>query len=200
MENDWTVTGTYFEACNCDAICPCVLTGSPTDGHCNALIGWHIDQGNFGDIQLDGFNAALFVHSPGHMMETKWRVALYVDERANTGQQEALTKIFSGAAGGPLAEMGSLIGEVLGIKAAAISYSSDGRQRALTIPNLADMAIEAIAGQNGEEVSLANMPFTPVPGYPAVVCNSSQLNYRDHGFSVEVSKKNGFYSPFSYRP
>lgn len=199
MNNEWKVTGTYFEACNCDAICPCVVTGSPSDGFCNALIGWHVDRGNFGDVSLDGLNAALFAHVPGHMLETKWRVALYVDERADAGQQEALTRIFSGAAGGPLAEMAPLIGEVLGVKTAAISYRSDGRQRALTIPNVADMAIEALAGQNGEEVSLANMPFTPVPGYPAVVCNSRRLSYRDHGFNVEVSKKNGFYSPFSYQ-
>lgn len=200
MDNQWKVAGTYFEACNCEAACPCVFTGPPTEGDCNALIGWHVDQGSFDGTRLDGLNAALFAHTPGHMLETKWQVALYVDERASEAQRDALTSIFSGAAGGPLAALAPLIGEVLGVRSAAIDYRSDGRQRALTIAQVADMEVEAIEGQGGAEVTIANMPITPVPGHPAVVCRSKRLNFHDHGFDVEVSKKNGFYSPFSYQP
>jgi len=199
METQWKVAGTYFEACNCEAACPCVFTSPPTDGECNALIGWHIDQGSFADTRLDGLNAALFAHVPGHMLQTKWKVALYVDERADANQQDALTKIFSGAAGGHLAALGPLIGEVLGARSAAIDYRADGKHRSLTIPHLAEMEIEALAGQGGEEVTLSNVPFTVVPGYPAVVCHSKRLSFHDHGFDVEISKKNGFYSPFSYQ-
>ena len=119
MDTQWKVAGTYFEACNCDAACPCVFTSPPTHGDCNALLGWHINQGTFADIHLDGLNAALFVYTPGHMLQTKWKVALYVDERADAKQQDALTKIFSGAAGGHLAALVPLIGEVLGVKSAA---------------------------------------------------------------------------------
>jgi hypothetical protein len=199
MDTQWKVAGTYFESCNCEAACPCVFTGPPTDGECNALIGWHIDQGSFEGSRLDGLNAALFAHTPGHMLQTKWQVALYVDERADAKQQEALTKIFSGAAGGHLAALGPLIGEVLGVKTTAIEYRSDGKQRSLSIPNVADMEIEALQGQGGEDVTLSNVPFTPVPGYPAVVSQSKRLNFHDYGFNVEVTKKNGFYSPFSYQ-
>ncbi|MEE8334606.1 MAG: DUF1326 domain-containing protein, partial [Alphaproteobacteria bacterium] len=45
----WSLKGTYFESCNCDAACPCVFLSAPTDGDCTVLIGWHIDQGNDGD-------------------------------------------------------------------------------------------------------------------------------------------------------
>jgi hypothetical protein len=122
MDTPWKVSGTYFESCNCEAACPCVFLGPPTDGECNALIGWHVDHGSFDDTQLDGLNAALFAHSPGHMLQTKWKVALYVDEKADEKQRDALTKIFSGAAGGHLAALGPLIGEVLGVRATAIDY------------------------------------------------------------------------------
>lgn len=199
MKTPWKVSGTYFESCNCEAACPCVFLGPPTDGECNALIGWHIDQGSFDNTRLDGLNAALFAHSPGHMLQTKWKVALYVDERADDKQRDALTKIFSGAAGGHLAALEPLIGEVLGVRSAAIDYRMDGKQRALAIPNVAEMEIEALTGQGGEDVTVSNMPFTPVPGYPAVVCHSKRLNFSDHGFDLEISKKNGFYSPFSYQ-
>ena len=71
------------------------------------------------------FNAALLrFMSPGHMLEVKWKVAPYVDERADQGQQDALTQIFSGQAGGHLAGLAPLIGEVLGVKAAPIEYRS----------------------------------------------------------------------------
>jgi len=199
MDTQWKVAGTYFEACNCEAACPCVFTSPPTDGECNALVGWHIDQGSFANTRLDGLNGALFAHAPGHMLQTKWKVALYVDEKADASQQDALTKIFSGAAGGHLAALGPLVGEVLGVRSAAIDYRANGKHRSLTIPHLAEMEIEALAGQNGEEVTLSKVPFTVVPDYPAVVCHSKRLSFHDHGFDLEISKKNGFYSPFNYQ-
>jgi len=199
MDTQWKVAGTYFEACNCEAACPCVFTSPPTDGECNALVGWHIDQGGFANTRLDGLNVALFAHAPGHMLQTKWKVALYVDEKADASQQDALTKIFSGAAGGHLAALGPLVGEVLGVRSAAIDYRANGKHRSLTIPHLAEMEIEALAGQNGEEVTLSKVPFTVVPDYPAVECHSKRLSFHDHGFDLEISKKNGFYSPFNYQ-
>ena len=91
-------SGTYFETCNCEVACPCVFLGSPSSADCTVLIAWHIDQGGFGDTKLDGLNAVLAVHSPGHMLKTKWQVALYLDQRASPPQAEALGKIFSGQA------------------------------------------------------------------------------------------------------
>jgi hypothetical protein len=200
MNTPWKVSGTYFEACNCDVACPCVFTSAPTSGECNALIAWHVEQGRYEDLSLDGLNAALFAHAPGHMLQTKWQVALYLDERADDRQRDALGKIFSGQAGGPLGALGPLIGEVLGVKPAAIDYKAKGKQRSLSIAGVGDMEIAAIEGQNGAEVTINHHPFTPVPGFPAVVGRSSRLNYHDYGFKVEISEKNGFYSPFAYQP
>src|SRR6202007_3236540 len=101
------------------------------------LIAWHIDRGQFGEIGLDGLNAVLAIHSPGHMLEGKWKVALYVDERADQDQQNALTQIFSGQAGGYLAGLAPLIGEVLGAKAAPIEYHSEGKRRSLRFGDIA---------------------------------------------------------------
>ena len=67
--------GSYFEACNCDLACPCVFLSPPTSGNCTVLLAWHIDQGRFGEVNLDGLNAVLAAHSPGPMLEVKWKVA-----------------------------------------------------------------------------------------------------------------------------
>jgi hypothetical protein len=199
MPTSWKVAGSYFEACNCEVACPCVFTSPPTSGECTVLVAWHIEQGRFGEIDLDGLNAVLAAHSPGHMLEGKWKVALYVDERANQSQQDALTQIFSGQAGGHLANLAPLIDQVLGVKAAPIQFRSEGKQRSLHLGDVAVAEIEGLSGQNGSDVTIASHPFTAVPGFPAVVAKSKQMSFSDYGLKWEVSNKNGFFSPFAYQ-
>ena len=100
MTPNWKLDGSYFEACNCEATCPCIFLSPPTEGECKAIVSWHIDKGKYEDINLDNLNVALFVHSPGNMVEGNWEVALYLDDNADKAQQEILAKIFSGQAGG----------------------------------------------------------------------------------------------------
>jgi hypothetical protein len=199
MPNSWKSAGSYFETCNCDVACPCVFLSPPTSGDCTVLLAWHIDQGRFGEIDLDGLNAALAANSPGHMLEGKWKVALYVDERANQSQQDALTQIFSGQAGGHLAALAPLIGEVLGVKAAPIEYRSEGKRRSLRLRDVADAEIEALPGQDGADVTVASAPFAAVPGVPLVVAKSKQMRFSDYGLKWEVSNKSGYFSPFTYQ-
>ena len=199
MPNSWKVAGSYFETCSCDVACPCIFLSPPTSGDCTALLAWHIDQGAFGEINLDGLNAVIAVHSPGHMMEVKWKVALYVDERANQGQRDALTQIFSGQAGGHLAGLAPLIGEVLGVKAAPIEYRSEGKRRSMRLGDVAEAEIEGLAGQDGGDVTVAGAPFAAVPGVSFVVARSKQMRFSDYGLQWKVSNKNGFFSPFAYQ-
>ena len=198
MSQTLDIKGTYFEACNCYAPCSCVCLSPPTEGNCHALVAWHIDSGALGDVALDNLNVVLFAHSPGHMMETPWRVALYLDERASADQQSALGQIYSGKAGGALAALAPLIGEVLGVRTAAIAFSAEGRRHSLRIDGVADVEIESISGQDGGDVTLRNHPFTPVPGETAVVAKSTRFSYTDHGYDRSTSDRNGFSSAFRY--
>ena len=199
MATDWKIDGTYFESCNCEVVCPCIFTSAPTEGDCTTLFAWHIDEGSYGDVPLSGLNVALFVYSPGHMLETPWQVALYLDENANDAQQEALTMIYGGQVGGPPAALGELIGEVLGVKSAPIEYQANGKRRSLTINGVAEVAVEAMAGQGGSDIVVSNHPLAIAPGYPAVATKSEKLRYQDYDFSWELSGKTGFYSPFTYQ-
>jgi hypothetical protein len=199
MAESWSVSGVYCEACNCEAACPCVMLSPPTAGECTAIVGWRIEKGSYGQVSLDGLHAALAAYAPGPMHQVKWKVALYVDERASPAQREALAKIFSGQAGGAPAALAALVGEVLGVKPARIELHAEGRRRTLRIAGVAEADIEALAGQDGKEVTISNHPLTPVPGFPAVVARSKRASYHDFGLALEVSGKNGFYSPFAYR-
>jgi len=50
----WRVSGTYFEVCSCEAICPCRKQGGKkratgsTYGGCAIALSWHILDGNAG--------------------------------------------------------------------------------------------------------------------------------------------------------
>jgi hypothetical protein len=199
MATEWKLSGTYFEACNCDVACPCVFLSAPSSGECTALIGWHIDQGSFGDVVLDGLNVALAVHSPGHMLEEKWKVALYLDDKADQTQNQALTQIFAGQAGGHPARLGAHIGEVLGVKSVGIDYQANGKRRSIQIADVAEAEIEAIEGQGATEVTVENHPLCIAPGYPAVTAKSKKLSYQDYGLQWQITEKNGFFSPFTYQ-
>ena len=201
MATDWKLKGTYFETCNCEAACPCNFTGPPTEGKCTVLVAWHIDQGAFDGTKLDGLNVGFVANFTGHMLRDKWRVALYLDERANDKQRDALTQIYSGKAGGLMAQLAGFIGEVAGVRSVPIEYRADGRKRSVRFGNVASAEIEAITGGDGSSETLVhNPPLNLAPGEPLVVARSKQYRYADHGMSIEVSNKNGFYAPFAYSP
>jgi hypothetical protein len=132
------------------------------------------------------------------MAQVKWDAAVYVDDKANEAQKDALLNIFSGQAGGHPALLSSHVGNILGVKSASIEYKAQGKNRSLKIDNIAEAEIEAISGQGGAEVSISNHLLCIAPGYPAVAAKSKRLTLNDYGLSWNVSGKNGFYSPFSY--
>ena len=199
LKSQWQVTGTYFETCNCETACPCVFLGPPTEGECTVIVAWHIESGAYGDTKLDGLNVVLVVHAPGQMLKTKWRVALYLDQRSNAAQAEALGKIFSGQVGGHPANLAPLIGEVLGVKSAPIEFRAEGKRRSLRIGEIASAEIEAVAGGNGRPPTIQDLPMCIAPGFPVVVGRSKRASFHDLGLDLEVTEKNGFYSPFAYQ-
>ena len=53
----WSVSGTYLEACNCDAICPCrrvggVSGGRSTTGECIGALSWVVESGSADGVDL----------------------------------------------------------------------------------------------------------------------------------------------------
>jgi hypothetical protein len=199
MPERWKLDGQYLETCNCKPACPCIFLSTPTEGDCTVVVGWHIDKGNHGAVDLSGLNVALAVYSPGEMHVTKWKAALYLDSRASDSQKNALMNIFSGQAGGHPARLGSHIGEVLGVASVPIAYEAKGKHRSIKVGDVLSAEIEAIGGAGDSEVTVSNHPLCIAPGYPAVVAKSVSMRYQDHGYQWTLSDRNGLYSPFSYQ-
>ena len=200
MSQEWKISGTYFEACNCDTTCPCIFLSDPTEDDCSVLVAWHIDEGKFNGVGLDNLNVALAVYSPGNMATTPWKAAVYFDDKASDSQKDALMQIFTGQAGGHMSRLITHVGQVLGISSVPMTYEAEGRKRRLQIAGVGESEIEALAtGQGGAEITVENHPLCIAPGFPAVASKSKQLSYHDHGMNWEISGKNGLYSPFVYQ-
>lgn len=93
---DWSFKGREFVHCNCAYGCPCQFNALPTHGHCQAVAGFVIDQGNHGGTRLDGLAAAMVLKWPGPIHEGHGEALAVIDERADAGQRDALIKIVTG--------------------------------------------------------------------------------------------------------
>src|SRR5215471_13738098 len=58
---NWHITGDWFDNCSCAVACPCTFAQAPDNGFCESVLFWHIRQGHYSDINLDGLS---FVRSP----------------------------------------------------------------------------------------------------------------------------------------
>lgn len=200
--SSWKIEGDYFEACNCDIVCPCLFLGSPDRGECDVIVAWHIEKGHFGNESLDGLSVVAVFHTPGHMFTgPKWKAALYLDERASKEQADALGKIYSGQAGGFFGVVAGLIGEIVGVRSVPIKFEKADKRRTLQVPAAIDLTIEGVQGaKESGESTISNAPMLVAPGFPAVVAKSTKNSYSDHGMKWDNSGKNGLYSKFAYTP
>jgi hypothetical protein len=200
----WQLSGDYFENCNCNVVCPCLmspappLTSRPTQGVCDIALAFHIDRGSYGQVALDGLNLALIAHTPGPMANGNWAVAIYIDERANEQQAEALGAVFGGAEGGPMANVAPLIATNLGVKKVPITYRITGKTRSTEIPGIMQMSVAPLPSlhQNGETWVAAGHPVAP--DKLALAVGTAGSTFADHGMRWDNSGKNGHYAPISW--
>ena len=101
----WRISGSYFESCNCDAICPCrKIDGAPggrsTHGECLGVLSWLIEEGQADGVGLDGLPVAMATRYSDDEEGSPWSWILYVDANATEEQREAIEAIYSGRLGG----------------------------------------------------------------------------------------------------
>jgi hypothetical protein len=103
--SDWELEGTYLEACNCEAICPCRRIGGrsggrSTHGVCLGALSWKVGSGHADGVELGDLGVVLASRYSDDERGSPWTYQLYVDERGDSEQREALGAIFTGRRGG----------------------------------------------------------------------------------------------------
>jgi hypothetical protein len=164
-------------------------------------IAFRVNRGRFRDVSLDRLCFVLAGVAPGPMGEGNWKVGLIIDERADAAQEQAISSIARGQAGGPLAAFTPFITSFLGVERRSIRFEKDGLPRSVSIPGVLDHALEGV-------------PSPTVPGEPLVLDNSTHpVNKRAalaratrsvlSAFGLRMNdtsgRTNGHFAPFSWQ-
>ncbi len=172
---EWTVKGREFANCNCAYGCPCQFNALPTDGLCQAVAGFQIDEGHFGDVDLSGVRAAEIYAWPGPVHEGNGKMQIIVDERASKAQREAMLKIMKGEETEPMATMWSVYTAMCStvldplIKPIELEIDVEGRIGRIKVPGVFESRGEPIRN--------------PVTGEP----HRARIDL-PHGFEYEIAE------------
>jgi len=199
----WSVSGQYYETCNCDFVCPCVpgqLAVRPTKGDCQFAMAFQVERGSFGNVRLDGIGFVILGLTPGEMGKGNWSVGLITDARATAEQRDAITAIASGQAGGPMAALSGLIGKFLGVESAPITFNRQGRAWSITAGDLLDMSATGASGLNPDkELRLENTGHPAADSFTLARASRSRINALGLSWRDDTGTNNGQYAPFSWK-
>jgi hypothetical protein len=197
VPDSWTLRGELALSCSCDVFCPCVISlgqHPPTEGYCQTWAGIRIDEGRLGEVDLGGINIAFFMDIPGEMSRGNWTGALYVGDNASIYAVKALTKIFTGRAGGSTHLLSILVGSFLGVRQAPILYRTEGETRIIKIDKVIDGAITPIAGKDkARNVVIQNSTYWIAPEVTVSRADKSRFrafgrNWNFAGRSAEICR------------
>jgi hypothetical protein len=197
----WRIRGTYFEACNCDAICPCrridgVPGGRSTYGVCMGVLSWLIEEGSSDGTDLAGLPVALAFRYDDDEAGSPWDWSLYLDARASSPQRSALEGIFTGRLAGdaerhfPWAWKAS---ELLAVRPVEIEVDHTRRRQLLRVRDHISLRIRD--GYAGEQTVTCVVPGHERTGEELV---SDELVVEDGQLAFTYRGVCGYASTFDY--
>jgi len=202
----WHAKGEWFDVCKCSVPCPCTFAQAPSDGTCEGILAWHIDEGRFGDVDISGLSIVAVSAFTGNIWagEAKPQMGLYVDGRADDAQREAIQMIWGGQAGGWMAGFAAMVAEMRGIEFATINFevADDLSSWRVEIPGVLLGEAQALTGPTtpeGKRVQVHNPPGAEVgPGQIATWGVAVMDRADGFGFKWERSGKSSKHFPFDW--
>ena len=66
--------------------CGCTFAQAPDEGQCDGILAWHVREGSYGDVELDGLNVVAVGLFEGNVWagEAKPAMGFFIDERAES--------------------------------------------------------------------------------------------------------------------
>jgi hypothetical protein len=197
----WRIRGTYFESCNCDAICPCrridgVPGGRSTHGECMGVLSWLIEEGAVDDTDVSGLPVALASRYSDDEPGSPWTWILYLEARASSEQRTALESVFTGRRGGdperhfPWAWKAS---DLVAVRPVEIEADHTRRRERLRIRDRVSLAIRD--RYEGDETVTCVIPGHERPGEELV---ADELVVADGRLAFSYRGACGYGSTFDY--
>jgi hypothetical protein len=202
----WHLVGEWLDFCKCSVPCPCTFAQPPTEGDCDGALIWHVNEGTFGDVTLDGLNWAAVSYFVGNIWDedTTADMGFFVDARADDAQREAMQAIFSGQAGGWPAGFAAKLGNMLGMEPAQIEFESadDLTSWSAEIPGKVKASAEALEGPTsvpGKRTQVHDPPGSEVgPGSVATYGTATADDVDAFGFKWSRTGKSSKHMSFDW--
>jgi hypothetical protein len=189
----WKLSGTYFETCSCEVVCPCTVSlalGADYD-RCRVVLVFNIVKGEVDGADVGGLKVAAIADTPKVMSEGNWRLGVFVDAAASDEQAEKLMAVFGGQLGGPMEALGPLVSENLGVERATIEVREDGLRHSVKIGDGIDFEIEDVVSfgvETGEPARVTGI-FHPA-GSELTIAKATRS--RINAFGIEYEGKSAF--------
>ena len=194
----YSLKGVFLGGCSCDWGCPCNFEAPPTKGFCEGGGIWHIEQGYYGNVQLDGLHFGMFAHSPAALHLGNVTLLALVDDQADARQREAIEAMFPTTP--PFSIFYSLASTFLGFQYVPIEVQLEGIRSRVTIPETLELAlapmINPVTGEEEPATLLKPRGFT---SQLQELCATAVLRFSREGLSCDHSGKYGEFSPFEYK-
>jgi hypothetical protein len=197
----WELQGFYVENCNCDAVCPCTwsnLMRPATNDDCRAALAFRVERGNIDDLDVSGRTVVLAIRAPKMMVDGNWRAGVVFDSDTTDEQMDMLTKVFTGAMGGPMAGLAPLISEFVGAERADITLDKGDDGWTLTMGDEVELGGTVIRGPESD----APAQLTGITAHPAgptmTITPSAQMRSSLFGIEFSGDSRSGFMAPFSW--
>ena len=164
------------------------------------MLAYHFDRGTIDGVDVAGRTLALVSHIPGNVLDGNFRVALYLDQGTSDAQQEALLNVYTGKLGGPIADFAKLVGEVVSVEPAPITFDVNEGRGTLTISDVSHAELEPYKGPDGSTTVLSNTIFSTVPGAPVFVGKATTYRSKHAalGHDFELHGHNALQSTFVF--
>lgn len=190
-----------MENCSCEILCPCITSPvlKASYDRCLVPLVMRVVKGEKDGVSLDGLAWTWLVDSPQVMSEGNWRVGIYLDASATDEQAAALEEIVTGRAGGIPAIIGSLTGELVGIKRVPFEFNPGGNVWSVKVPGLMDIEIEGVIlpGQT-EPTTITNTAHFVSSSLPIAQGLRGVVSDAEWGFEWDNVGKNGHFKRFSW--
>ncbi|HET9720561.1 MAG TPA: DUF1326 domain-containing protein [Solirubrobacteraceae bacterium] len=189
----WMLEGSYFETCSCNVVCPCTasLALGATLDRCRVTLVFNVSNGEVEGTDVSGLTVAAVADTPKVMTDGDWRLGVFIDAAASDEQAEKLGRVFSGAVGGPMAGLGPLVGENLGVERAPIEIREEGLRHSIRIGDAVDFEIEDVVPfgvETGEPARLTGI-FHPA-GSELTVARATRSKI--DAFGIQFDGNSGF--------
>lgn len=197
----WALNGQYVENCSCEAICPCTwsnLTRAATNDYCKAVLAFHIDVGQIDGVDVTDRTVVLAISTPRMMTDGNWQAGLLIDEDATDEQISALTGVFAGQLGGPMAGLAPLITDFVGAERARIDLDRTSDRWSLRVGESSQLEGEVERGPEGADP----VTITGIVAHPAgpvlTVTPGESVTWSLFGMEYAGENRSGFTAPFSW--